>query len=152
MENMFTLEGRIGRLDYFFILLIHVIFNVLIVLLNPESVLILILVIPVSLGVFWLYVCAIVKRFHDLNKSGSNFWLLLIPIYNIYLTLGLLLFRKGTNGSNMYGENPVENGSIFLKQETVITKESNKVDVEKVMLILFVILFFLGIVWSLISM
>ena len=47
-----------------------------------------------------------VKRFHDLNRPGTHYWLLLIPIYNIYLAL-LLLFKRGTEGENLYGPDPL---------------------------------------------
>jgi len=40
-----------------------------------------------------------VRRMHDVNKSG---WFLVIPIYNL-----LLLIRKGDDGVNKYGENPL---------------------------------------------
>ena len=35
----------------------------------------------------------IVKRLHDLGRPGFHYWLLLIPIYNFYLALVLLLKR-----------------------------------------------------------
>jgi len=39
-----------------------------------------------------------VRRMHDVNKSG---WYLLIPIYNLILTL-----TEGTKGDNEYGSDP----------------------------------------------
>ncbi len=47
-----------------------------------------------------------VKRFHDLDRPGSHFWLTLIPIYNIYLHL-ILAFKKGTIGPNRFGPDPL---------------------------------------------
>lgn len=46
------------------------------------------------------FVC--VKRLHDLDRPGWHFWLLLVPLYNIYLGL-VMLFVRGTEGSNTYG-------------------------------------------------
>jgi uncharacterized membrane protein YhaH (DUF805 family) len=46
----------------------------------------------------------LVKRLHDLDLPGTYFWLALIPLYNIYL----LFFRKGTEGLNRYGPDPLE--------------------------------------------
>lgn len=43
-----------------------------------------------------------VKRLHDLDRSGWHYWLLLVPFYNIYLSI-VLLFVKGTPGSNRFG-------------------------------------------------
>jgi uncharacterized membrane protein YhaH (DUF805 family) len=46
-----------------------------------------------------------VRRFHDLGKPGWHFWLLLIPFYNIYLSL-MLCFTKGSSSPNEYGPAP----------------------------------------------
>jgi uncharacterized membrane protein YhaH (DUF805 family) len=51
----------------------------------------------------------VVKRLHDLGRPGWHYWLLLIPIYDIYLAL-VLLFCKGTAGSNSYGVDPLARG------------------------------------------
>jgi uncharacterized membrane protein YhaH (DUF805 family) len=47
-----------------------------------------------------------VRRFHDLGRSGWHFWLLLIPLYNLYLSI-VLLFSPGFAGTNEYGTDPV---------------------------------------------
>src|ERR1039457_202175 len=47
-----------------------------------------------------------VKRLHDLDRPGSHYWLLLIPLYNLYIGL-ILLFQKGTTGPNKYGPDPL---------------------------------------------
>jgi uncharacterized membrane protein YhaH (DUF805 family) len=51
-------------------------------------------------------ICVTVRRLHDLDRSGSHVFLLAIPIYNVYLEC-VLLFKRGTDGSNRYGEDPV---------------------------------------------
>jgi len=53
-----------------------------------------------------IYTFQTVKRLHDLDRPGAHYWLLLIPIYNIYLTL-VLHFKKGTAGPNHYGPDPL---------------------------------------------
>jgi preprotein translocase subunit SecG len=58
------------------------------------------------------------KRFHDLGKSGWHSLLLIIPIYNIYVILGLLL-QTGTEGQNQYGDDPLpaeKNHNDFLNK------------------------------------
>jgi uncharacterized membrane protein YhaH (DUF805 family) len=45
------------------------------------------------------------KRLHDLGRSAGHYFLLWVPIYNIYLTLELL-FRKGKETPNQYGDDP----------------------------------------------
>jgi uncharacterized membrane protein YhaH (DUF805 family) len=41
-----------------------------------------------------------VRRLHDTGHSG---WWALVPFYNIYL-----LVKKGTEGYNEYGEDPIQ--------------------------------------------
>lgn len=48
----------------------------------------------------------IVKRLHDLDRPGTHYWLLLIPLYDLYLVL-ILLFKKGASGPNRYGSDPL---------------------------------------------
>lgn len=61
-----------------------------------------------ALGLVSSIICAFiaVKRLHDLDRPGAHFWLLLVPLYNIYLSF-VLLFTKGTAGSNRFGADPV---------------------------------------------
>jgi hypothetical protein len=49
--------------------------------------------------------CA-VKRLHDMGRPGTHFWMLLIPVYGILLSF-ILLFKKGTQGENTYGPDPL---------------------------------------------
>jgi len=52
----------------------------------------------------------VVKRLHDIEKPGSHYWLLFIPIYGYFLAF-ILLFKKGTPGDNMYGPDPLARAS-----------------------------------------
>ncbi len=61
--------------------------------------------IPMLLGFSY-----IVRRFHDLGKSGKWWFAMLIPVYNIHLAIGLLI-ERGTLGSNKYGEDPLPPGT-----------------------------------------
>jgi uncharacterized membrane protein YhaH (DUF805 family) len=47
----------------------------------------------------------VIRRLHDLGKPGTHGWLLLVPMYNIYLQL-ILVFAKGVDGQNQYGPDP----------------------------------------------
>lgn len=47
----------------------------------------------------------VVKRLHDLDRPGWHYWLMLVPLYNLYLGI-VLLFVKGTPGSNRFGVDP----------------------------------------------
>ena len=97
----FSFQGRMGRKRYFFMFLIIFIPALIVTVIN----------IPVVSFVFYIIViqfqaCNIVRRFHDLNKSGLHYWLGFIPLYNIYLMV-VLFTRKGTAGDNLYGRDPL---------------------------------------------
>ena len=51
-------------------------------------------------------ICVSVRRLRDLGRPGSHYFLLMIPFYNSYLGL-IMMFRKGTDGPNEYGEDPL---------------------------------------------
>jgi uncharacterized membrane protein YhaH (DUF805 family) len=67
------------------------------------------------IGLAGQILCAfqVVQRLHDLDRPGTHYWLLLVPFYNIYLGL-CLLFSKGTEGPNRYGEDPLTAPSIAI--------------------------------------
>ena len=48
----------------------------------------------------------VVRRLHDMDRPGWHYWLLLVPFYNLYLTI-LLYCEKGTEGPNQYGPDPL---------------------------------------------
>jgi len=60
----------------------------------------------VVIGGIWAGVAVTVKRLHDLDRPGWHWWLLLIPLVNIYMGL-VLLFAKGTQGPNQFGRDPL---------------------------------------------
>ena len=49
----------------------------------------------------------IVRRLHDLDRPGTQWWLALVPIYNLYLGF-VLTFKKGIAGANRYGPDPLQ--------------------------------------------
>ena len=68
----------------------------------PAVAMIILLVFAMSVGF-----CAMVRRFHDFNWGGVRILLLLVPIVNIAIVF-MLLFRSGTQGTNDYGNEPVD--------------------------------------------
>ena len=58
--------------------------------------------VAVIIGSIGLFYYISVKRFHDMNKSGWNVLLLLIPIYGLYLWF-ILMRKNGDIGPNNYG-------------------------------------------------
>ena len=119
---LFSYHGRVGRLKFFLAGLIiggiSSLIGFLVIWLIPDIVAnlaqnqtsegasFLAIAIPLffagSIGIL-LGSSFIVRRFHDLGKSGMWWFALLIPFYNIHLAIGLLT-ERGTIGPNQYGE------------------------------------------------
>ena len=113
--GLFSADGRYNRAKYFWTSIgINVISYVLsfsigfiVVYSGGETETAQVLAfIFVSVPLTVLAVFNAIKRFHDLDRPGSHYWYLLIPLYNIYLGL-VLLFQKGTSGENRYGPDPI---------------------------------------------
>ena len=65
-----------------------------------------IIVLLFALILYYTYLPAQVKRFHDTNRSGWNLLWALIPIIGALYVLTVCGFLKGTEGNNKYGVNP----------------------------------------------
>lgn len=99
--NFFSLEGRINRIKYFWaVLAIGAIASVVMIFWPSSTRVIMILT---SIAVFF----PVIKRLHDINKSGVFAFLMFFPVLNLILGL-VLLFKKGTNGANQYGDTPLK--------------------------------------------
>lgn len=108
MINPIGFTGRISRLDYFISLLIWISYIAIWFILGiflksaignfPAAGLLFVFNFP-------LYFSAVVRRLHDINKTGWLSLLSLIPVVGIILTI-YLLFPKGDYTSNKYGEIP----------------------------------------------
>ncbi len=124
LKNYTNFEGRARRSEYWLFFLANLI--VMIVLGLIDQVLgtttvvnantgeeqglissiysILVLVPSIAVGV---------RRLHDSNKSG---WWLLLPFYNLYL-----LIRKGTEGANRFGTDPLASAAAPIPQASPST-------------------------------
>jgi uncharacterized membrane protein YhaH (DUF805 family) len=117
LKDFFRFEGRINRSKYIDIwgwnftvrltfLLSYIMFNTLGAQSNSDTLKNIGIISLVFFGLT-LLVGAVslilngMRRAHDCNQSG---WFSIIPIYNIYL----IWFKKGTEGENEYGNNPLE--------------------------------------------
>ncbi len=65
-------------------------------------------IVIVELSIVLLF--SLIKRAHDLDRSGHLAWLFLIPWINLILLLYLLI-KKGTDGPNQFGPEPGSEGS-----------------------------------------
>ena len=116
--DLFSPQGRANRSWYFW----HIILDDLAMLTAGGALIALSVItgIPLfilpALGVFaagvWAGVCITVKRLHDLGRPGWHWWLLMVPLYNIYLGL-VLLFQKGVDGPNQFGPDPLAGAKAF---------------------------------------
>lgn len=116
LQKIFTTDGRLNRLAYLKItvgltaasFLLNVIISFVIILLtgNPESVLINIFSLLVTLPLTVGGIMAGIRRLHDLNRSGWFMLATFVPVLNVVLMIYLLCFR-GTDGYNQYGADPL---------------------------------------------
>jgi len=113
VKELLSLSGRMTRAKYFTIsLLSGFIFFGLAAILDAvwkgaSKEVQFIIAIPLGLIWWWVMVVIIVKRLHDIDKTGW-FWLIIfIPLANAILGI-FLLFKKGTDGPNKYGPDPLK--------------------------------------------
>ena len=80
--------------------ILSVIFGMLEHINNEATLYILLALLPIIL---WVDFYSDIKRLHDVDKSGWWALIMLIPLVNLCLGI-YLLFAKGTEGSNRFGE------------------------------------------------
>ena len=113
--ELFTFRGRANRSWYFW----HTVFDgfvmvglllTIFVLAGLGGMMGVILGALPALGVLAAggvaVVAVTIKRLHDLDRPGWHWWLLGVPLYNIYLGL-ILVFKRGTTGPNQFGPDPL---------------------------------------------
>ena len=66
---------------------------------SVDSLVTLAMLLP-RLGVIW-------RRFHDIGKSGANYFWILVPLVGLILFL-VWMCREGDHGQNKYGPDPKE--------------------------------------------
>jgi uncharacterized membrane protein YhaH (DUF805 family) len=117
LNHLFTFEGRLNRSRYFLTsiisgFIIGFLGSILAILLGlaHESLTFIVYLVMVVILV-WINISVVVRRLHDLDRSGW-FWLLqIIPLVNIGLAIYLLFF-KGTTGPNKYGPDPLAQNPV----------------------------------------
>jgi len=62
------------------------------------------------------FLFTIIKRFHDINRTGKSIILLIIPFVNVYYFF-LLLFKGGDNSKNNYGVPPKFTKQVFIQNK-----------------------------------
>ena len=112
-NNYVNFNGRASRSEYNYWVLFTILLSIFALILDPidfyngeggmlSNLLSLALLLP--------GVAVMIRRFHDINKSGWNyFWSL--TIIGVFPVLYWLIFKAGDNGSNSYGANLLTNSS-----------------------------------------
>jgi uncharacterized membrane protein YhaH (DUF805 family) len=98
--DFFSLEGRISRAKYLWTILAISVIALAVVTVYPPLYTIMFLFVAIASA------NPIVKRLHDINKSGGYYWFTYIPLANFIIGM-MLLFKKGTDGKNQYGDDPL---------------------------------------------
>ena len=114
-ELFFTSEGRLNRKSYiyrsiFLSVVLCVVQGILSFAADTFGALDLLFSIAAFvLGIFQLAANIMmgVRRLHDLDKCGWWMLLLIVPLVNLFFCLYLLFF-KGTEGPNEYGDDPLQ--------------------------------------------
>lgn len=114
-ELFFTSKGRLNRKSYiyrsiFLSLVLSVIQVVLTFAANTIGALELLFAALLLVSGLFGFVASIMmleRRLHDLDKSGWWMLLLCVPLVNILFYIYILFF-KGTEGPNQYGEDPLQ--------------------------------------------
>ena len=112
VRDLFSFDGRANRARYIW----HVLFDDLVMAIMGIGATVLftgalaplaaIALLGIGFCAAWGAVAVTVKRFHDLDRPGWHLLLLMIPLYNIYLT-AILFVVEGTAGDNQYGVDPL---------------------------------------------
>lgn len=116
MKKYAVFKGRARRKEYWFFWLFNLIFAIVAVLLDN----LLGITSDSGVGVFYaLYMLAVlipmlavlVRRLHDVGKSGWWFFISLIPLIGSIWLL-VLMFTDSQPGENQYGPNPKDNPAL----------------------------------------
>lgn len=110
LRKSFTFKGRASRSEYWYFCLFQLLFIIIVGLfvvatrIESDSAIIIIIGLP--------YICSLpaaisveVRRFHDLNKSGWNFWWGMIPYIGGFILLYFMI-QPSYVGDNEYGSMP----------------------------------------------
>ena len=142
MNFLFSLQGRIGRLQWWGgqFAIIGIWFAAIMVMSvalggasidaeafaqNGDSSALLglaMFLLPVFIVTIWINVAVTVKRFHDRNKSGFWFFIILVPYIGGLWQLVECGFLSGTPGGNDYG---IRGGGNSSSSDEHVTSHAN---------------------------
>ena len=115
LKHFFDFDGRLSRGQYFFhqLILLSIFLLLLLLLLQMRDDLMISQSI-FAVGSVLLYLGLIIselsaasRRFQDMGRKKNMIWLLFVPFVNAYWSI-VLLFKRGEEGRNIFGEDPLE--------------------------------------------
>lgn len=120
LKNYANFSGRARRKEYWmfilFYMLLYIPFYVISMYATSQNMATLNLIVSglmviISLGLCIPSLAVVVRRLHDINKSGWYYFMGLIPLVGGFILLYYLL-KEGDKGENLYGPDPkaLENG------------------------------------------
>ena len=98
LSNFFKIEGRARRSEFWYWLAFFYVTNIILVVFGFFEI-----------GMIWRLLLIIptltlsIRRLHDLDISG--WWVLLLVLVPVFLPV--IGIKKGTDGKNKYGEDPI---------------------------------------------
>jgi uncharacterized membrane protein YhaH (DUF805 family) len=99
-------SGRARRTEYWMFTLINTLISIgLMIITQFVDQRLSVLNVIYSLALLIPALAVIVRRLHDVNKSGWMYLLMLLPIIG-WIWILVLLFTEGTRGENKYGVDP----------------------------------------------
>lgn len=109
VKNYTGFSGRAQRKEYWMFILFYMIFSTVAVIIDGVIGTPGVLQGIVALGLFLPSLAVLMRRLHDVGKSG---WFCLVSIIPLAGPIWLIitLAKDGDPGSNAYGENPKEIG------------------------------------------
>lgn len=100
LKQLFSADGKINRKEFALINLTYIILEGINFFLSNKGYSYNVITYPIFFLMYYIIACAIIKRFHQIDKSGWYLLRLLIPIYNVYLAI-LLFFKKEVYNDNL---------------------------------------------------
>lgn len=114
-ELFFTSAGRLNRKSYIYrsiflslvLGIIQLILELATAAIEALELLFAVMILVLCIFGFVASIMMLARRLHDLDKSGWWMLLLFVPLVNILFYIYILFF-KGTEGPNQYGEDPLQ--------------------------------------------
>lgn len=100
LSNYANFNGRSSRSDYWYVILANFIIGIVLGLLGDFGT---ILSSIYSIAIFIPGIALVVRRLHDINKSGWSYLFVLIPLVG-WIILLVFLCTDSVNENNKYGE------------------------------------------------